>query len=362
MKIAVYAIAKNEATHVERFLAGVADADLVVVADTGSTDETVSLLRAANAEVHEIVVNPWRFDTARNTALSLVPEDVDVCFSLDLDEAPQPGWRERLEREWQPGPVRMSVDFIWSTRSDGSPELVYKHWRLHARHGFRWRNLVHETLTATGTEQVLMSSISVLHLPDTSKPRSQYLPMLEMALAEDESDSQLFCWLGREYMMADRFQDALDTFERYLAHPAARWAPERAAALRYSANCWDALGDPEQALACLRRGCVECPWEREPWTALAHACHERQLWEEGLHAAQQALAISQRAMHYLIDDAAWRSLPADLASVCAWNLGQHDLARQHVIAAAALAPDDERIIANARFMGIEQIHIHANGE
>ena len=44
MKIAVYTIALNEAAHVERWATSAADADYRIVADTGSTDDTVKRL------------------------------------------------------------------------------------------------------------------------------------------------------------------------------------------------------------------------------------------------------------------------------------------------------------------------------
>ncbi|TIS72255.1 MAG: glycosyl transferase family 2, partial [Mesorhizobium sp.] len=44
MKIAVYTIALNEAAHVERWANSAVGADYRIVADTGSTDDTVSRL------------------------------------------------------------------------------------------------------------------------------------------------------------------------------------------------------------------------------------------------------------------------------------------------------------------------------
>jgi glycosyltransferase involved in cell wall biosynthesis len=76
MKIAAYTIALNEEKHVMRWLEATKDADIRVVADTGSTDKTVALLQAApNVIVHQISVMPFRFDDARNAALALVPDD-----------------------------------------------------------------------------------------------------------------------------------------------------------------------------------------------------------------------------------------------------------------------------------------------
>jgi len=98
MKIAIYAISKNEEEFVKRFYESAKNADLVLIADTGSTDNTVSLARSLGITVHDIAVKPWRFDKARDTALNLIPGDFDVCISLDLDEVMEPGWREEIER------------------------------------------------------------------------------------------------------------------------------------------------------------------------------------------------------------------------------------------------------------------------
>ncbi len=50
MKIAVYAIALNEEKHVMRWLEATKDADVRLVADTGSTDRTVKILQRKYAK------------------------------------------------------------------------------------------------------------------------------------------------------------------------------------------------------------------------------------------------------------------------------------------------------------------------
>lgn len=98
-----YAICKNESQFVDRFMDSMSEADYVCVLDTGSSDDTVKKLRARGAIVGETVVSPWRFDTARNESLGLIPADADICCAIDLDELFHPGWRAALERAWQPG-------------------------------------------------------------------------------------------------------------------------------------------------------------------------------------------------------------------------------------------------------------------
>ena len=75
-----------------------------MVADTGSTDDTVVLLRGKAVDVHSISIKPWRFDRAHEANLALVPADADVAICLDLDEVLLPGWRAALERASAPAP------------------------------------------------------------------------------------------------------------------------------------------------------------------------------------------------------------------------------------------------------------------
>src|SRR5258708_33154724 len=52
--------------------------------------------------VHRISIRPWRFDDARNAAMALIPADVDVCCTMDMDRFLEPGWRAKLEAAWAP--------------------------------------------------------------------------------------------------------------------------------------------------------------------------------------------------------------------------------------------------------------------
>ena len=71
----VYAIARNEEKFVNRWVDSILDADKIIVLDTGSTDNTVNILKERGVEVHQKTFKPWRFDVARNESLKLIPED-----------------------------------------------------------------------------------------------------------------------------------------------------------------------------------------------------------------------------------------------------------------------------------------------
>ena len=185
LKVCVYAICKNESQFVDRFMDSMSEADYVCVLDTGSSDDTVERLRARGAIVGETVVSPWRFDTARNESLGLIPADADICCAIDLDEQFHPGWRAALERAWQPDTTRARYRYTWSFRPDGSEGMVFWADKIHKNGCYRWASPVHETLAyiGEGAERFVdAAGVQLDHHPDETKPRGQYRPLLELAV------------------------------------------------------------------------------------------------------------------------------------------------------------------------------------
>lgn len=350
MKVAVYAICLNERSFVERFMSTASEADYVVVADTGSTDGTQAALRSEGALVHEISIKPWRFDDARNAALALVPSDADVCVVVDMDEVLDEGWCESLKANWTPSATRGFYHYVWSHNPDGSAAVSFMADRVHARHGFRWVHPCHEVLVADRTEEHhVQLGYTLHHWADDSKPRSQYLPLLELAAKERPDDPRTSHYLGREFMFRQMWDDAERELLRHLTLPQSTWKPERAASMRYLSRCHAARGNEQQRLFFARSAALECPEVREGWVEWAQVCHELHRWQDCLDACERALAIAERPPVYTSEPWAWGALPFDLASVAAWNLGDVVRALDFAETAAELAPHDERIGANRDF-------------
>lgn len=353
-KVCVYAICKNESRFVSRWMQSMSEADLVVVLDTGSTDDTVELLRQAGAQVTEETIMPWRFDTARNRSLELVPKDVDICVCTDLDEVFHPGWRERLEQAWKPGMGQVSYRYTWSFEPDGSEGCVFWSEKIHARNGYRWSHPVHEVLewTEEGVRPAIhpVEGIQLDHHPDPNKSRGQYLPLLELSVAEAPEDDRNMHYLGREYMYRQRWDDCIRTLKHHLQMPTARWADERAASMRYIAKAYANKGEVGQALAWFYRAVAEAPHLREPCVDLAMLFYERQEWEGVLYFTGCALKLRQRPKTYICEATAWGSLPWDLRAMAFYHTGRLEQALEAAREAAKLAPTDERLANNVRAM------------
>lgn len=295
MNIWIYAIAKYERQFCDRFMASCAGADGVLVLDTGSDDGTAERLRELGAVVSTAVITPWRFDTARNVALELVPEDADVCLSLDLDEVLAPGWRESIEAAWAAGVTRGRYLYVWSHDLSGGDGVTFFADKLHSRRGYHWRYPVHEVLEAEVPEtQAVIPGLRVDHWPDNTKSRSSYLPLLELAVREDPANDRNTHYLGREYMFHRRYGAAMETLLRHLSLPTATWRAERAASMRYIAHCCDALGDWRSAAHWLERAADEAPTQREGPFDLAMLYYRRGDWALCRYWAMRTLAVAER--------------------------------------------------------------------
>lgn len=345
LKICVYAISKNEEMFVERFCQSAKDADLILIADTGSTDNTIKLAQK-HAVVRDICITPWRFDDARNAALALIPKDIDVCVSLDLDEELQPGWREEIERVWEADTTRLRYKFDWGAG------IAFFYEKIHARHGYRWVHPCHEYPVPylINEKYAQTEMLLVIHKPDPTKSRGQYLPLLEMSVQEDPHDPRNAFYYARELSFHGQWQRAIDECNRYLALPGANWANERCYAYRVMSRCYSELGNWDSAIRAARMGMVEAPNTREPWVEIAKLTYERRMWAECYGAALSALAIKDRELVYTVDPEVWGAKPHDYASIAAWNLGMKDAAIEQCELALQHAPDDARLIENLRLM------------
>lgn len=346
MKIAVYAISKNEEKHVKRFCDSAKDADLILIADTGSTDDTVKLAKRHGAKVEHICITPWRFDDARNAALALIPRDIDICVSLDLDEELQPRWREEIERVWKEDTTRLRYKFDWGAG------IAFYYEKIHARHGYRWTHPCHEYPIPYLIEEKYAQTdmLLVVHKPDNTKSRGQYLHLLEMSVKEDPNDPRNAFYYARELSFHRQWAEAIRECERYLALPGANWPNERCYAYRVMSRCYAELGDWNNAIRCARLGVVEAPGTREPWCEIAKLAYQRQQWAECYGAAMSALAIKNRELVYTVDPEVWGALPHDYASIAAWHLGLRDQAIAQAKLALQFSPDDVRIAANLEMM------------
>ena len=354
LRVVVYGICKNEEQFVDRWMDSMSEADQVVVLDTGSTDATVEKLRQRGASVTVEVITPWRFDTARNRSLELVPEDAEICVCTDLDEVFHPGWRKELEQVWEEGAGQATYRYTWSFNPDGSEGVVFWYEKIHARWGYRWVHPVHEVLAWVGEGRPgptgVADGMQLDHHPDPTKSRGQYLALLELSVAEDPEDDRNVHYLGREYMFRERWDDCIATLKRHLSMPKSTWKDERAASMRYIAKAYLGKGNQQQAQDWYLRAIAEAPYLREPWMDLAELLYEQEEWDGVLYMTGRALSITHRPRTYICEAAPWGSLPHDLRCIAFYHTGRRQQALEEARKALALEPGNERLRGNVELL------------
>ena len=350
MKICVYAISKNEEKFARRWYESMKEADEVYVLDTGSTDNTVSILEELGAHVKVEVVTPWRFDVARNKSLELVPEDCDICVCTDLDEVLVPGWREKLEKAWTPGTTRCQYMYYWSLDQDDQPIVSFFLNQAHCRHGYRWTHPVHEVLVYTLGDEVVVSCPDVIlkHYPDATKSRSSYLPLLELSVRENPDDDRNMHYLGREYMYYEKWDKAIETLKKHLTLERAVWKDERAASMRFIGRCYKNLKQYDDARYWYDQAMKEAPHLRDAFVEKALLEYELDNYDKVEDLCFRALEIKSHEQTYINEPFSWDSTIYDLLSISAYHLSRIPQAIYFVDIALTYLPDDSRLLNNRR--------------
>lgn len=353
MKICVYAIAKNEAMFVDEWVENMSEADHICVLDTGSSDDTVARLKKYHqVTVERKIIEPWRFDSARNESMKLLPTDTDICVCTDLDERFEKGWREKIENGISPLTKQVRYRYVWSHEKGGGEGVVFFADKIHSYGEFVWTHPVHEVLSYRGSNpyySTLLPDVHLHHYPDSSKPRSQYLKLLELSVSEDPSDDRNMHYLGREYYFHGDYEKAIKTLKKHLELPSSTWDEERAASFRYMAKSLQNLGKNKKAEQCFKRAIMTQPSSREGYYDLGVFYYENGDFLTAAVVLEAMQNISQRQYNYISNPECWSGKVNDILSICYHQLGDRKKALENCKKAHLSQPENARISSNLSF-------------
>lgn len=349
-KICVYAISKNEEKFVKRWYESVKEADSVYVLDTGSTDKTISMLKDLGVNVSVKEIKPWRFDVARNESLKLVPEDCDICVCIDIDEVISKGWRKKLEEIWDDNTNHLRCIYNWSHDDNGKPLVSFYYEKIHARNGFKWIYPVHEVLEFSGEKEVFKTTeeIVVDHYPDSTKSRSNYLPLLELSVKENPDNDRNMHYLGREYMFHGKYNEAIDMLIKHLNLKSATWKDERCASMRFIARCYKHLKRYDESKMWFDKAINEAPYLRDPYVERAMLEYELNNFEDVKKYCLLALEIKNHTKTYINEPFSWNYTIYDLLSISEFYLGNIESSLKWINKATKMEPNNERLINNKK--------------
>ncbi len=356
MKIAVYTIAKDEEKHAARWADATAEADYrLVVVDARTSDFTTNELAARGvtvveadwpkllAEHHLDGVDGFRFDFARNYALALLPDDIDLCVTVDMDETLDVGWSDRLRAAYGAQPFTKGFLTYKPGPWSGNPsDDGYPYGRVHARHGYAWVCACHEDTQWHGEGHPVEAFIGDVVLRQDELPprraRSNYLPLLNLACSEHPDDARMQTYRARELFFtgADPSDIVASISDALATHP---WPPEAAYLCRIA---FQVSGDTDW----LNRGCVDYPDQHEAWWAVAVEHHTRRDWASLRETCEEAFALTPGPWHYLANLDARRWGFYDFAALAAHHLGLSSDAIRYGAEAVRANPGDRRLALN----------------
>ena len=347
MKVIVYAICKNEEKHIKRWVESMKEADDIYVLDTGSTDNSVKLLKSLNVHVKEKKYKLFKFDQARNDSLDLLPSDTDICVCTDIDEVLNKNWRKELERIWKSNTDRVKYNLNFSFNSKNEPVMSYYISKIHTRDNYRWKNKVHEVLefTLNREENVIESNIICInHYPDRTKNRDFYLDLLEQSVKENPTDERNLHYLGREYMYKGEYNKSIDTLIKHIN--VSTWDEEKSSSCRYISYCYSMLNRDFEREMWIKESIKITPNVKEGYVLLGILYYEQKKYNSAIDALLKADEIKQKSTTYINEEYAWNETTYDILSLCYYYTCDIEKSLYYSKKAHEMNPTDERIKNN----------------
>ena len=246
-------IVKDEEDVLARCLESTAGlVDEIVIVDTGSADQTREIAKRFTDRVYDFT---WtdNFAEARNYAFSLAGKD--YCMWLDADDVILEADRAAflaLKETLDPAVSVVMAKYHTGFDEHGNVTFSYFRERLIKNHaGMRWEGAVHEAVTPVGP--VIYSGFAVTHRKLRPSDSERNLRIYEKQLEQGavlEPRQQFY--YGRELYYHQRYEEALQVFERFLAGGRG-WLENNIDACCHCAYCYERMEQPEKAFQSLLR-------------------------------------------------------------------------------------------------------------
>lgn len=350
-KTCIYAICKNEEKFIKRWYNSIKDSDYICVLDTGSTDNSLKLLKELGIIVKTKKIEPFRFDIARNESMKLIPKDTDICICLDIDEVMNENWKDKLNEIWDKETNRLNYIYNWKLDDNNKPLVTFYANKIHSNGNYKWIHPVHEILEYKLENEIQKTTNELIinHYPDNKKSRSSYLKLLELSIKENPYNDRNMHYLGREYMYYKKWNKSIDTLIKHLNLKSATWKDERCASMRFISRCYIALKRYDEAKMWLDKAINEAPYLREPYTEKMLLEYNLKNYNEAINYGLKALNISEKKYSYINEIFSWDETIYDILSLCYYNLNQKKEGLKYLKLALNINPNDERLNNNLKF-------------
>jgi len=203
MKISLAMIVKNASKYIERSLQSVMHiVDEVVIVDTGSTDNTVDILRKYdNVNLYQI---EWRNDFSYARNFSIEKTSGDYVLVLDADEYLVEGSRNELvslAEKGLIGRIQIISNFNKDNQTFESSEYVSRFFPR----AIRFVGIIHEQLDSKIKREKLTVKVKHDGYYQTNKSKRN-IPLLLKSLKENPDDPYYLFQLGVELRIDKQYE------------------------------------------------------------------------------------------------------------------------------------------------------------
>lgn len=307
----------------------------------------------------------FRFDEARNYAMSMVPKEHKWLLWLDADDILRgKGLREVINLAEANQVDSVFFNYIYQAEIvDGKVKNVlieHLRERLIRNNGvYKWVAPIHETLIESHPTRKMDSKIfDVLHLSDDQKKISaigRNMKALELSIIQTEGkDPRPLYYLGKSYFDSYRLEKKKDhllnckmLFERYLfGENPSGWAEERSQCWEYLTEVYRELGEINNAIKCAHNAMIEYDKFPSIYVNLAMCYLYKQEWERALFWIRQSSIIDQPQTTLVVNPKDLMGRALETIFIASLNTSKLDEAWEAGKRLIALYPDNPQLMNN----------------
>jgi GT2 family glycosyltransferase len=348
--ISLCMIVKNEQETIARCLDSIRDiVDEIIVVDTGSTDDTVEILKRYTDKIYHF---EWidDFSAARNFAFAQAT--MDYILWLDADDVIYEKDRKKLAELKQS--LNFSIDSVsmeyhLSFDQDGNVTSKSRRNRLVKRaNKFRWHGAVHEYLLVGGN--ILNSDIAITHI-SVEHESDRNIRIYEARLARGETfEPRDLYYYANELLDHRRFQDAAAVYEQFLnTHQG--WIEDVIAACGKLADCYHNLNQPDKEQEYTLRSFLYDTPRADFCCRMGYYFLQKSEWTKAAFWYELATNLPKPDVNWgFVNSACSTWLPHLQLCVCYDRMGDYRKAFEHNEIARRYRPTEEFLLLNKAYL------------